>query len=504
MIQQRLFPNALDRRGMLTCKSMYKDSCNFRNTLLLLLALLPLIGCRQEPKNTGTPTGISLSGCRGCHDVISDTSHDLACTLCHSGNDGPIEKKIAHAGLMTQPSHPDNMATACGPCHENIVENVANSLHLTLKNKINLVRKAFGAKTTLSSLTKIPAGEVNDNPLTLADDLLRRRCLRCHLYSAGDTYPETHRGTGCAACHQSHPILRQPGDNQCLSCHYGNRVGADYAGRFEQDLNWEYRTPFVTFADHPRPYGVEYQPLSSDIHAQAGLSCIDCHTGAELMAGKKESPSPQTLSCLTCHDVEAAKKASFDNLEISQDQVFLITKFTGKKLAVPQLLNEAHKKYAAKADCVVCHAQWVFSDQGVSLLRLDNADLDTWDFLAVQGSSSVETAMEQEGSPTPTMPDTITGEIKKGIWLKSYMQRRWEFPLVGKDINGRLRLYRPTLDLNLSYVNQDGETVIDGFSPVDAAKLRPYSPHTIGRAGLFYKTRLKPNLASYFKPMEQP
>ena len=160
-------------------------------------------------------------------------------------------------------------------------------MHFTLAREVNLVRKAFGAKETLSGLTQIPVADAPKDPLQLADDLLRRRCLRCHPYSSGDPYPYVNHGTGCAVCHldftdgapTSHTFLATPGDKQCLQCHYGNWVGADYYGRFEHDFNTEYRTPYTTKESFTRPYGVEYHQLAPDIHQQKGMICVDCHSG---------------------------------------------------------------------------------------------------------------------------------------------------------------------------------------------------------------------------------
>ncbi len=79
-----------------------------------------------------------------------------------------------------------------------------------------MFRKAFGAKTELASFVETPQKNDPETALELADDLLRRRCFRCHPYSSGDNYPSVVHGTGCGACHmvfsegklQSHQLAK--------------------------------------------------------------------------------------------------------------------------------------------------------------------------------------------------------------------------------------------------------------------------------------------------------
>ena len=195
------------------------------------------------------------------------------------------------------------------------VQNSRESLHFTLRNEANLVRKHFGSTENLERLTQLEQPSSPATSQELVDDMLLRRCLRCHVYTSGDTYPLTRRGTGCAACHlhfidgklDNHKFIGPPGDDQCLSCHYANFVGADYYGRYENDFNWEYRTPYVTREEYVRAYGVEYHDLAPDIHQQRGLSCVDCHSGHMLMGDEQRT----IMSCSSCHDWDEKMLKSF-------------------------------------------------------------------------------------------------------------------------------------------------------------------------------------------------
>ena len=492
---------------------MTNNKCS--HFILFLLIIISLVACSQDEQNRDssvTPKETKkkkISTCRDCHDFTLDKNHNFACRDCHAGKTGVLSREEAHEGLITKPSHPDVMAETCGKCHADMVKKAYHSLHFTLKNEVNTVRRAFGADQELASLTEIPVPENVDSPLALADDLLRRRCLRCHLYFSGDPYPETSHGTGCAACHLSfqkggltnHQFMKSPGDEECLHCHYGNFVGADYHGRFEHDFHWDYRTPYTAKGAPPRPYGLEFHDLAPDIHQAGGLLCIDCHSGRELM-----TKSQTQISCESCH-LAGKKKPVMDNLQQKSDAHILSLKKNGREIIVPQLKHPAHDIHGQKTHCSVCHAQWSFTDQGTHLLRQDAENYDPWGALTVQGSLEVEDQLEtnlysDEEYPVPFMRDKITSEARLGIWLKGYGQRRWEFPLVCRGHDHRLHICRPVLDLHLTFVDENETVVYDSISPKKTKPygLLPYTPHTTGKAGAFYHLRLKENNRLMKKP----
>ncbi len=472
-----------------------------------ILLLLSISGCKneqqkpaiQEIKETKT-VQVEITGCKSCHsNVKSDSQHKFSCSECHNGNIEGKDKEIAHKNLIKQPAHPDFLSQTCLKCHPDQVSNCQNSIHFTLKNKINLIRNKFGAKTELNSLIDVPTSISSNKELALADDMLRRRCLRCHVYSSGDEYPYTSRGTGCAACHMkfidskavSHEIIKTPQDHQCLSCHYGNYTGADYYGSFEHDFNDEFRTPYTTREDFLRPFGVERHNLVPDIHKQKGMICVDCHSGAELM-GKKTTK----LSCSTCHKIQQESQdlnLELENLFYNNGQLTLVSKSTDKTFSVPQLKHPAHNQYMDTVSCQVCHAQWSFNDSSTYLLRNSSEEFDPWMYLTVQASSQIEKLLDHninssEAEIDPLMKDGITGIDKDGLWYKGFLQRRWEDMIIRKDIDGIYKIFRPILDLHLSAINEDEEVLFDNIHGSEITHL-PYTPHTTGPAGLFYKLR---------------
>jgi hypothetical protein len=487
---------------------------------ILLISTLLITGCSQEEteppkplseKTIATPEKYQCTECHQQHSL--GDSHLLSCTDCHKGNSPSSSAEEAHSGLITQPAHPEYMAQNCGPCHDSIIKESLSSLHFTLKNKVNMIRQAFGGDA-LESLVDIPIKQLPETVSELSDDLLRRRCLRCHVYYEGDPYTNVLHGTGCAACHliyddgqlQSHSFIKSPPDSQCLHCHYGNFVGADYYGRYEHDYHWDYRTPYRKDGTSNRPFGVEFHQLTPDIHQLAGLICIDCHSGKELMTANKE----HKISCHSCHRDAKENESSLlpDNVVKENQRLILTTKEDKKKIEIPQLQHPAHKQFAGQVQCQVCHAQWAFTDKGTHLLRQDEEDYDPFAALSVQGSFEVEVEVEtslygDESYPYPWMADKITGETPRGLWLQGFELRRWEFPLICKDSKEVLHICRPILDLYLTYVDEEEEVIIDAAPPAHSPPqgLMPYIPHTTGKAGAFYKQRLIENRSLIEDPL---
>jgi len=450
------------------------------------------MACQNAP-----PAAAVRQTCQDCHAVVLDARHTLNCRACHGGASPAASAKQAHQGMIAKPAAPDHFRASCGGCHGKEVNGVRQSVHLTLAGYEKFRARYAGKAVT--GIDGIPVYEQPQTPDQLADDLLRRRCLRCHLFYAGEGYPATGHGLGCAACHMRwqdgkmavHQFIAVPGDKECLACHYGNRVGADYYGFFEHDLPPDYRTPFMSAANPSNPpFGIESHRLIADIHQRRGLVCIDCHRGGELMATTAEK-----ASCAACHN--PARLASRLPAGVAKKaDGFIFTATNGVEYRLPTLRHKAHQRYGETVACQVCHAQWAFADEGSHFIRIDHDDLQEWRPLRRQGVAEVERLLEnalssEKDSGPPMMSDPFTGAKRPGVWLVAYGQRRWETIRL-KRVGEKLMVARPLTDMFLSWVDADGRTRFDNIKPAgDDNNFIPYTPHTTGAAGIFWQDRLR-------------
>ena len=405
------------------------------------------------------------SGCETCHKIKIDKAHNLGCTKCHKGNKGGYTRDLAHKGLLRHPASIKNAKRYCAPCHKNEMEAALNLPHYTLENEIGKVWSAFFPGDKPPKALEIKGIDNPKGKKDLIEDLLARRCLRCHVYYKGDDYSGTKRGLGCSACHlrfskKGSHVFHRPSMKNCLSCHYGNFVGWDFVGRFEKDFPEDFRAPFKNGEQVKRPYGLEWIEMSRDIHAQKGLICTDCHRLNEFHG---EKSSPKRGSCTDCH-------------------------------------NDLSKRFGHEKDsrvfCASCHAKWGFYDFGIDLLRLDKPDMEDWSYIRFQGESEVENGMD-------FMLDKINSIPVKGVWIKGFKKRRWWPLILGMTKEKKVSVIRPILDLSISYVNEEDDLVFENITPVLKDDIRPllknwylgdekgpsiwlgYTPHTIGRADIF-------------------
>ena len=194
-------------------------------------------------------------------------------------------------------------------------------------------------------------------------------------------------------------------------------------------------------------------------------------------------------SCKSCHGTPQDQPAT------------LKARHTGKEHRIPSLRHPAHKRYGDQVECMVCHATWSFNDGARYLLLSRDDDFDPWANLIVQGSSELEHILEHnlysdEEELAPTMEDGITGEPRSGLWYKGYTQRRWEDIMIRRDRDGVIKIFRPILDLHLSFVDEEGNVIFDNIDSTSPTHL-PYTPHTTGPAGLFYQHRFQHLLESH-------
>jgi hypothetical protein len=183
-----------------------------------------------------------------------------------------------------------------------------------------------------------------------------------------------------------------------------------------------------------------------------------------------------------------------------QDQTLLLRGCAdGAQHTVPPLRHPAHQQYSQKVACQVCHGQWSFNDAPIHLLLSKQPDFEPWERLTVQSSSEIERLLNHNlhrSNELPlTMRDGLTGEAKPGVWYQGFGQRRWEQMVIRRDSDGIIKVFRPLLDLRLSMVEADGTVPFDNITGQTSGYL-PYTPHTTGPAGLFYRERFRHLLSS--------
>jgi hypothetical protein len=412
--------------------------------------------------------------CKKCHNIESfdKVNHDFDCKECHL----LPEKRGSYDHEKDIIARPDSLEYApifCAQCHQEDINNLIHSNHVTMKNAINQTRTLWGFLHSDVTKNTLPEPPLHvKEPKDLVDDFLRRKCLKCHIGNQGSGEMGMYRGKGCMSCHmeygedgryvgsdltmkgkkpygKKHSLSSEVPMSACLSCHNKIFVGGDYLGLFPVDHDKSYRAPITKDGKFPKKiYGARYHHLNQDIHYQNGLTCKDCHPKENVMEDKK------AISCTQCHQ------------DISQ--------------------NEAHASYHENIDCSACHASWQMSNYELSVFRDDMSDYEKWKNLLEQEDAYLENflkkAMRSKEPLSPMMPDWLSKELKKGVWYSGWRMRRWEHVLLGNDSNGKVKLLRPFFQYRISYRNSKNEMVLDDVHTINGKKIEafiPFVPHTI-------------------------
>ena len=420
--------------------------------------------------------------CIQCHNIekFDKTNHNFSCKECHVRP----EKRENYDHKTDIVLHPDGLANVeifCANCHKKDIESVKSSLHVSLKNEINKTRKSWGiydSNVTLQSIP-YPKDEIH-KPEDLVDDMLRRKCLKCHIGNQGSGESGMYRGKGCMSCHMEyaedgkysgsdltvkdkrpyakiHTMSKGTPMNACLSCHNKIFVGTDYLGLFPVDHDKSYRAPITKEGNYPQKiYGTNYHHLKEDVHFQKGLTCKDCHKKNEMMGIHESGNNSQKAICKDCH----------------------------KSL----VKNEAHENHQ-NVSCSACHASWQMSNYELSVFRDDMADYGKWKNLMAQEDEYLEAflkrSIEEQKNQKPFMPDWVDEKMTKGLWYSGWRFRRWEHVLLGNDENNVVKLLRPFFQYRISYRDEKGNMLLNDVREIDGKKIEaftPYSPHTISKS----------------------
>ncbi len=327
----------------------------------------------QEPSaggyGVGAPSASLATGreltCLGCHpgrDQGHVAGHAFAarqCTACHAGDATATAQDAAHQGLVAYPGNLENAGRTCGACHPAQLAGVLAGPMATLRDMIPGTRQAFGEDAagrpaSLTGLQRDAGGAPDAGPPATpissptvagsnsgpgatplpglghspADSLLRKLCVSCHLGQPKTRHaldPLRDRGGGCLACHvNDYPpgahaeVSARVRDERCFGCHArSSRVALAYAGLAEVDegaLARADRSTLGRLAD-----GRLVERLPADVHHRAGLRCVDCHRGEEVM-----NLGAAGAACEACHRLE----------------------------------SHPHAREHARLTCAACHSQW--------------------------------------------------------------------------------------------------------------------------------------------------
>ncbi|GAB4254265.1 MAG: hypothetical protein Kow00129_15290 [Thermoleophilia bacterium] len=241
----------------------------------------------------------------------------MTCTGCHGGDDSANTRAEAHSGTFQEiPGGP-----LCLTCHRSLTTMASTGLHTTLAGYEDILgQRGFPM-------------EASDQ--AAAVERYEKECTRCHTANEAEE-------TACGQCHVSKPNTVQGGlvsghafnrtpsmDNNCTACH-GSRVRDEYYGMNNALLD---RNAAAYPDGHPLK-DTAYT-LEPDVHKTAGLTCMDCHSGAEMHgeghpADGNRYEVTSSPACVDCHPTDTAFES------------------------VTQMHSSGH---VDQIDCYVCHAQ---------------------------------------------------------------------------------------------------------------------------------------------------
>jgi len=402
-------------------------------------------------------------GCISCHAGI-EVMHPwdpMSCTDCHGGNGKAREKDKAHVqpsqtipndertvGLKIDPRYrrfvnPTDLRViekTCARCHSDECANLPKSLHGTTAGHLSdglyengVIRDAkkrfaiFPVKDEDGMIPKhgyksMPAlprpmigrkGEIGQH----FQDLPRKSCMQCHLYSRGvglrgrlgqDGW---YRADGCAACHvtydadglsrsrdpmidklepghaKAHRMTSKIPTETCTVCHaLDANIGMSFRGlgQLPPGVPGGPDVPGTTDKLSKGAFFLNDTAICPpDVHYERGMHCVDCHGAGDTMGDGNlygEMEYAVAISCTTCHGTYT-RKAEFkdergtklSHIEWVNGEAVLTGKVSGKRHVIKQVVDVIRKDgkhYNAKAakamdpithgrlECYACHSGW--------------------------------------------------------------------------------------------------------------------------------------------------
>jgi len=252
----------------------------------------------------------------------------------------------------------------------------------------------------------------------IGDRLLKDRCFQCHVDSPGES--GSFRSQGCAACHftyaedglykgddptisrvepghpERHKMTTLTPDSICRQCHKNYQmIQTDIS--MMKDFTGEIINEVLVNSFLPG-----FGNIKPDVHLEAGLECIDCHTQFDIMGdGNIYSKQYQAVEirCETCHgDADSrplvaqvntpldrvirlartytawsnsvgdwmalsSRQRKLTNVKVREGRIVTLGKRTGKVYPTPltadSVGNHLIPGHKNRLECTSCHSQWV-------------------------------------------------------------------------------------------------------------------------------------------------
>ncbi len=362
----------------------------------------------------------------------------------------PGDLRVAHQGCGGS-----NPASNGSGCHQETVEKVKFSVMATYAGHYTLPRFLAGTQDRTHTHAAVDVVNENFDPATAPpgavgaltalrepnelvrnsigvciDVYLPKSCPTCHLNDFGpNNSAGSYRSSGCTACHmlysddglsdsadpviskdfpphpRRHALTTKIPTEQCAHCHFqGGRIGLAFRGIREGGFSPD-KTPAngVTLGREIHAHGADYyftdeddtndyDETPPDLHATAGMVCIDCHVGSDVHGDGNIYGSERYqvgIKCEDCHGTVRAEIAEtgeghFVNSAGSrlkrlrrdeQDRIRLRLATGDRELNVPQIhtilksgvndamneamgVNENGFSHADKLECYTCHTSW--------------------------------------------------------------------------------------------------------------------------------------------------
>ncbi|MFQ5645576.1 MAG: hypothetical protein ACE5GM_01480 [bacterium] len=385
-------------------------------------------------------------------------------------------------------------------------------------------------------------------------DMYRKQCGRCHVWGEGRDKRGDLRASGCAACHMlygndglyeggdptipqkkakrpyplKHKITLAIPAAQCSHCHTrGKRIGTTFMGLMEYDYVKDKKAPpYDKKGDPQEPlYTKEYMNIRPDVHLEAGMNCVDCHTSIDVHGDGNIYPVTfyqVEILCYDCHGtpdkypwelavgygtpVTLEGERGFKKFQGKEylltsrgnirrnwikegNQAYIINRLTGKKQEIPILKtitdedNYASKQgkvamavvhqHIEKLECYACHATWAPQCYGCHIKYDVNK----------QGTDWVSTGK----NPQPGRQTIVRKPGDIAIENRAFF--RWESPILGKNFRGKVTPLIPGCQVFYTMVDKKGRLktlnkfyrTSTGHNSPTLAPLQPHSNTLVSR-----------------------